>query len=92
MGNIISLSVADRNVHYCKEKNIKKSKLFGEALELHRRMIEFSDIFNIIEFYDLYLVRIKNIERLQKEIERRNETIEALQDVLAQKEVNERRV
>lgn len=92
MGNIISLSVTDRNVHYCKEKNIKKSKLWGEALELHRRMIEFSDVYNIIEFYDLYLDKIKKIERFQKEIVRRNETIEALQDVLANKEVNERRI
>lgn len=92
MGNIISLSVSDRNIHYCKEKNIKKSKLWAESLELHRRQFEFSDVYSIIDFYDLYLARVKVIERLQKEIERRNETIEALQDVLAQKEVNERRV
>ena len=92
MANIISLSISDRNKHYCKEKHIKKSNLFAEALELHRRIIEFGDVYNIIEFYDLYLQRIKNIERLQKEIQRRNETIEALQDVLAQKEVNQRRI
>ena len=92
MGNIISISISDRNRDYCKDKNIKKSKAFAECLELHRRLIEFPDFFNIIDFYDMHLERIKKIERLQKEIERRNETISALQDVLAQKEANQRRV
>lgn len=91
MANIISLSVTDRNKAYCTEKHIGKSALFAHAIELHRRMMEFSNLFNIIDFYDVYLSVVVKIERLQKEIVRRNETIEALQDVLAQKEINERR-
>lgn len=92
MANIISLSVTDRNKAYCKEKHISKSAIFAQALELHRRMMEFSNLFNIIDFYDVYNIVVGKIERLQKEIQRRNETIEALQDVLAKKEIDERRI
>lgn len=92
MGNIISISITDRNKAYCKEKKVPKSKLFGEAIELHRRMLEFSNLYNIVEYYDLYNEMIRKINVLQKEIERRSSTIEALQDVLARKEINERRI
>lgn len=91
MANIISLSISDRNKQYCIDKHVKKSALFAESLELHRRMFEFSNLYNIIEYYDLYNDMIRKINVLQKEIVRRSETIEALQDVLVQKEINERR-
>ena len=92
MANIISLSINDRTKAYLKEKNVRKSSLFQQAVMLYQRMNEFSNLYEIIGFYDEYNEVIRKIQVLQKEIVRRNETIEALQDVLAQKEVNERRV
>ncbi len=87
MANIISLSILERDKQYLKERVIHKSKLFREACELHRRMGEFSNLYNIIEYYDLYNEMMRKVLILQKEIVRRNETIEALQDVLARKEI-----
>lgn len=90
MTNIISISVTDRNKEYLQGKKVPKSRLFAQAIELHRRMMEFSNLFGILDYYDLYNDVIRKIQILQKEIVRRNETIEALQDVLARKEVTER--
>ena len=92
MATIISISTTEQNKLYCKEKNISKSKLFADALFLHQKMFEFSHLDRIPQYYSTQEDLIRKIGVLQKEIVRRNETIEALQDVLANKEIEQRRV
>lgn len=94
MAIIISLSLSPRNMEYLKKNNVGKSKLFADAIDLHRRIAELKavdeEIDIITEFYDLYLNKVMKISYFQKEIIRRNETITALQDVLARKEIEKR--
>ena len=100
MSNIVSISIKDFDLAYCKENSVGKSKLFADAIELHRRLNSFLDNCNepelighctIIEYYHLMMAKLLKIQTLQKELIRRNETIEALQDVLAREEINKRR-
>lgn len=97
MGNIFSISVSDRNKEYLKENHISKSKIFAEALNLHRLRHEFLNIGSIMHYYDELLRKQTVISFYQKEIERREETIDALsekirslQNVLAEKTTEQR--
>ena len=92
MANTLTLSVSEEHKHYLKENQIKKSELFHDAIRLHRKMKEFLDVQRVFDYYGKIKELHEKIIFFQKEIVRRNETIEALQDVLAQKEINERKV
>jgi len=93
MGNIISLSISNEDKHFLKEnKQISPSKLFRDALKLERFRREFLDIYSITDFHDKVLRFQERFLFLGKEIRTREERIESLQDVLAKKELAQRRV
>jgi hypothetical protein len=93
MANTITISVTPQDLQDL-EKNPSWSatKIFRSAMRLQRCREEFLDIYDI---YD-YLLEVRKREDviafLQKEIQRRNERIDSMQDVLAQKELSERRL
>lgn len=93
MANTITISVSPQDIAFLQENpTLSPSKLFRSAVRLQRNREEFDDIYDIFDFC-LKLREIQEkISFLQKEIQRRNERIESLQDVLAQKEIGERRV
>lgn len=93
MGNIISLSISHQDKAFLAEnKQVSPSKLFRDACKLYRRLPEFFDMYEIGAFYERILNLQNHVSFLGKEILRREERIESLQDVLAQKEIAERRV
>jgi len=88
-----TISVSEEDAKFLKENRVKPSKLFREAVVLSRMIIqEEGDSFppeQVTIFKDAVQRKIHIIGVLQKEIERRNERIESLQDVLAKKELGE---
>jgi len=92
MANIISISVSPENLEYLKKNKVKKSELFSDAIVMHRGLEDFLDLHRIFDWASSHHDLLRKIGVLQKEIVRRNETIEALQDVLAKKEVEQRRI
>lgn len=73
-------------------KDVSPSKLFRSALMLHRSMGEFLDVYDIIDYRRLARDARDKFISLQKEIARRQEIIDSLRDVLAEKELRERRI
>lgn len=93
MGNIISLSISPQDKAFLAEnKEVSPSKLFRQAITLYKRMPEFINMHTLVDFYSEVLRMQEHISFLGKEILRREERIESLQDVLANKEVAERRI
>jgi len=93
MANTITLSISNQDKSDLeRDKSISPSKLFRSAMVLYRSREEFLDIYDILD-YKLTLRELQDkISYLGKEIQRRNERIDSLQDVLAQKELGERRL
>ena len=93
MANTITISVSSQDLSELQANpSISPSKLFRSAMKLQRSIMEFEDIYDIWDFClklresgDKFLI-------LGKEIQRRQERIDSLQDVLAQKELTERRL
>lgn len=88
MAEVISVSMSREVLDYIKNKGISKSKLFQRAVMLHKHIEALG-----FDGHDL-LILVEAIERqretigfLNKEIERRNERLESLQDVLAKQEL-----
>lgn len=93
MANTITISVSNQDKAFLEENpTLSPSKLFRSAVRLQRNREEFMDIYDIFDFCLKLREISEKISFLQKEIQRRNERIESLQDVLAQKEIGERRV
>lgn len=93
MANTITISVSSADLAYIEENSsISPSKLFRSAVQLHRHREEFIQIYDIWDFCLVLREQQEKFIFLQKEIQRRNERIESMQDVLAQKEINERRI
>jgi hypothetical protein len=93
MANTITISVTSQDLAELQANpSISPSKLFRSAMRLERAMQEFSDIYDIWDFC-LHLRGTQDkFITLGKEIQRRQERIDSLQDVLAQKELTERRL
>ena len=93
MSNTITLSISAQDLAFLKENpTLSPTKLFRSAMILEKHKEEFMDIYDIVD-YKLKLQTIMDkISTLQTEIQRRNERIDSLQDVLAQKELAERRI
>jgi len=93
MANTITLSVSPQDVAELKANpHISPSKLFRSAMRLHRAMEEFMDIYDIWDFCLKLRENGDKFLTLSKEIQRRQERIDSLQDVLAQKEFTDRRL
>ena len=93
MANTITISISDQDLASLKEdSSLSPSKLFRSAMKLHRSMTEFLDIYDIIDYKLILSDREFKILQFQKEIERRQERIDSLADVLAQKELALRRI
>jgi Na+/phosphate symporter len=93
MTETITLSLSNQDKMELEQNPfISPSKLFRSAMVLERAKSEFMDINDIVD----YKLKIKDlmdkISFMSREIERRNERIDSLQDVLAQREIQERRV
>lgn len=88
MSHIISISLSNEALEYCKFKGIGKSKLFKRALDLHVHIEKLGfDGHDLSIFPEAIEKQRATIEFLQTEIERRNERIESLTDVLARQEI-----
>lgn len=95
MGNTITLSVSPADLAYLEENpTLSPTKIFRSAIRLDKSRSEFYflDLFDIYDYAISLREMMEKITILQKEIERRVERIESLQDVLAQKELAERRL
>jgi len=93
MANTLTISVNPADMAFLSENpTVSASKLFRSAVRLARNREEFLDIYDIFDYCLSLRERQDKIQHLQKEIQRRNERIESLQDVLAQKEIGERRI
>ena len=93
MANTITISVSPQDLAFLKENpSISPSKLFRSAIRLEKVKNEFVDIYDISDYCLSLRERGETFLILSKEIQRGNERIESLQDVLAQKELNERRI
>ncbi len=93
MGNIISLSITNEDKAFLKANpQISPSKLFRNALRVERRRGEFIEIDSILDYPNKILKFQERVAFLGKEILIREERIESLQNVLAQKELSERRI
>lgn len=90
MANTLTISISDKQKAYLKEYHVKKSDLFQGAIKLHMLKDSFSRVIKGIgEYHDFVIHLLENIQNLQREIERRNERIASLQDVLAKKEMEQ---
>ena len=93
MANTITLSISKQDQAFLEENpTISPTKLFRSAIRLERCREEFMDIYDIWDYVLKLREHSDKFFKLQLEIQRRNERIESLQDVLAQKELNERRI
>jgi hypothetical protein len=93
MATTLTISITPQDSYELKNNPaLSPSKIFRSAMKLHRSMEEFIDLFDIFDFKLALLDKQEKIARMSKEIERRNERIESLTDVLAQKELAERRL
>ncbi len=93
MGNVISLSISNEDKHFLKENpEVSPSKLFRQALKLERFRVELIDVYSIVDYHDKILKFQERFQFLGKEIRIREERIESLQDVLAKKELEQRRI
>lgn len=93
MANTITISVSSQDLAELKANPaLSPSKLFRSAMKLHRQMPEFLEIYDIADFAPHIRIMQDRFQILGKEIQRRNERIDSLQDVLAQKELTERRL
>jgi len=93
MANTITISVTSQDLFDLNENfDWSATKIFRSAMKLQRSRQEFLDIFDIWDFKLKILEMENKILMFQKEIERRQERIDSLQDVLAQKELTERRL
>lgn len=89
----VSLSMQDAyDLEKGELQNVSPTAIFRSALGLYRSMGEFMDIYDILDYRRALRSQQDKIMMFQKEIERRQEIIDSLRDVLAQKELNERRV
>lgn len=73
-------------------KLVSPTKLFRSALALERSKTEFLDVYDILDYRKALRDAQEKFIYLQKEISRRQEIIDSLRDVLANKEIAERRV
>lgn len=88
MTETITLSINPQDAHDLNEHpDWSASKIFRSAMKLQRSREEFMDIYDICDFKLKISDLQEKIMTLQKEIVRRNERIDSLQDVLAQKEL-----
>ena len=93
MANTITISVSPQDLAFLKENpSVSPSKLFRSAIKLEKSKNEFVDIYDIWDYCLSLRERGEKFIILSKEIQRGNERIESLQDVLAQKELAERRL
>lgn len=93
MANTITISVSSQDLAELQANPaISPSKLFRSAMKLERARMEFEDIFDIWDFVLKLREHGDKFLTLGKEIQRRQERIDSLQDVLAQKELTERRL
>lgn len=93
MSNTITISVSSQDIAFLKENpQISPSKLFRSACKLEKARDEFLNIYDIWDFCLILRENQDKFLNLSQEIKRRNERIDSLQDVLAQKELNERRL
>lgn len=93
MANTLTISISNLDKQFLEEnKDISPTNLFRQAITLERHRAEFFDVHAIFDYLLALRDRQEKITHLQKEIVRRNERIESLQDVLAQKEYAERRI
>ena len=93
MANTITISITSQDLAFLNENpSLSPSKLFRSAMKLERSKEEFMDIYDIWDYCLKIREQGEKFIMLQKEIQRRNERIDSLQDVLAQKELTERRL
>lgn len=93
MANTITISVSSQDLAELQANpSISPSKLFRSAMKLHRAMPEFLEIYDIWDFVLVLRSAQDKFQTFGKEIQRRQERIDSLQDVLAQKELAERRL
>jgi len=93
MANTITLSISPQDAAFLNENpSISPTKLFRSAIRLERCREEFMDIYDIWDYVLKLREHSDKFFKLQLEIQRRNERIESLQDVLAQKEITDRRI
>lgn len=92
MANTITISISNQDKQDLQQfSSISPSRLFRSAMMLERHKEEFMNINDIFDYRLALLEIMEKVQSLHKEIQRRNERIDSLQDVLAQKELNERR-
>lgn len=93
MANTITISLSPQDLQFLEANpQISPSKLFRSACRLQRSIDEFMDIYDIFDFALRLRENSDKFLNLGKEIQRRQERIDSLQDVLAQKELTERRL
>ena len=93
MANTITISVSSQDLAELNANpGLSPSKLFRSAMKLHRAMPEFLEVYDISDFVPHIRLMQDRFQILGKEIQRRQERIDSLQDVLAQKELAERRL
>lgn len=93
MATTLTISVTSQDLAELKgNPALSPSKIFRSAMRLVRSMEEFLDIYDILDFKHQLIDKQEKITRMAREIERRNERIESLTDVLAQKELRDRRL
>jgi len=93
MANTITISVSSQDLAELNANPaISPSKLFRSAMKLERARDEFIEIYDIFDFVLKLREQGDRFVTLGKEIQRRQERIDSLQDVLAQKELTERRL
>lgn len=93
MSHTLTISVTPQDLaEFKNNRALSPSKIFRSAMILMRHRNEFFNINDIVDYRLVLLEQQEKIQTLQKEIVLRNERIDSLQDVLAQKELTDRRI
>lgn len=93
MANTLTISISPQDAEYLDQNpGVSPTKLFRSAMRLEKGKEQFMDIYDIYDYNLILREHAAKFLQLQQEIQRRQERIESLQDVLAQKELTERRL